>query len=65
MGLEPRPKWFDLEGKYDAFYEPITLRGRGGFLLGLELEKLGRIGITAKKRHFCCNTILLDRSEVL
>ena len=29
------------KGNNESFYEPITQRGRAGFLLGLELEKLG------------------------
>ena len=36
------------KGKNEAFFEPIAQRGRGGFLLGLELKKLQRIRISAK-----------------
>ena len=48
MGPEVRDKWFDLEGKNEAFFEPIVQRRRGGFPLGLELKKLQRIRISAK-----------------
>jgi len=41
-------EWFDLEGKNEAFFEPIAQRGREGFLLELELKKLQRIRISAK-----------------
>ena len=40
---------------YEAFFETISQRGKGGFPLGLELKNLQRIWISAKKRHSCCD----------
>ena len=43
-----------------------SLREEGEvYFSGWNWKNWGRIEIMAKKRHFCCNTIVLDRSEVL
>ena len=42
-------------GNYGSFFEPISQRGRG-FTLGLELKKLQRIWISAKKTACCDST---------
>ena len=51
-------------GNYGFFFEPISRRGRRGFLLGLELKNLQRIWISAKKTAFLLRLVQdPDRSK--
>ena len=50
-------------GNYGSFFEPISQRGRG-FTLGLELKKLQRIWISAKKTA-CCDWSRIDPASLL